>query len=61
QLLSVGSELTIDRVHEQLANGSVLQGSVDGSPIELTHELTPRQRELLRVGGVINRISEGGA
>jgi aconitate hydratase len=59
-ILQNGNAISIPQVHQQLAEGNTLQTTVDGQSVTLTHELTQRQRALLKVGGVINQISQGG-
>jgi len=58
QKLSRAATLSIKAVHSQLAAGNEIEAEVDGETIRLTHELTPRQRELLASGGVINHIGQ---
>ena len=56
--LEAGGRLRFDDIHGQLAAGNTVTAHLDGDPIGLVHELTDRQRELLRMGGVINRIKQ---
>lgn len=60
EALAAGGVLAISDVHEQLAAGSQLSAYIDGRPVQLTHELTHRQRALLALGGVINHIGQRG-
>ncbi|WP_249975863.1 aconitate hydratase [Vreelandella olivaria] len=55
--LTLGDCLMINHLHDQLAKGQTLQAEIVGKGmLELHHGLTERQRELLRVGGVINHL-----
>ncbi|SEF71559.1 aconitate hydratase [Billgrantia desiderata] len=58
--LEQGDSLVIHDLHAQLAAGAELTAEVVGKgTFRLHHGLTPRQRELLACGGVINHIRRG--
>ena len=52
--LAEGQTLNIDDLPAQLAAGGEIRASVDGTPLTLVHELSPRQVAILAAGGVIN-------
>jgi aconitate hydratase len=53
--LDRGERLLIDDLHAQLSRGTEVAARLgSGETISLHHELTPRQREVLAAGGVIN-------
>ncbi|MGL6215698.1 MAG: aconitate hydratase, partial [Billgrantia desiderata] len=55
--LEQGDSLVIRDLHDQLASGPTLDAEVIGKgSFRLHHGLTPRQRELIAMGGVINHI-----
>nr|WP_295711499.1 aconitate hydratase [uncultured Halomonas sp.] len=52
-----GDSVIIENVHAQIAEGTMLDAEIVGKGmIRLHHGLSERQRELLRVGGVINHL-----
>ena len=55
--------LHIRDVHGQLAQGRTVTAEIGGrdATLTLTHELSERQRDLLRAGGVINRLRANAA
>ncbi|TDO09763.1 MULTISPECIES: aconitate hydratase [Halomonas] len=56
--LHQGQRLRIDEWRDQLAAGCEVVATLDGGEaLTLTHELSPRQREILSAGGVINWLS----
>lgn len=56
-LLAQGDSIVIENLHSQIANGSTLEAEIVGKGmIQLHHGMSERQRELLRVGGVINHL-----
>lgn len=59
-LLSPSSVLILDKVLYQVKSGSTVKAAIEGADkiITLTHELSPRQLEILESGGVINWIKE---
>lgn len=59
--MAPGDRLTIDDLHDALASGHRVTIHVgrDGSTARLTHDLSKRQLDMLRSGGVLNWIREG--
>ncbi len=60
-VLSLGTRLTIDRLHEQLESGPLIKAYIDnadGPAIMLRHELSQRQLAILKAGGVINQLRQ---
>ncbi|WP_111412483.1 aconitate hydratase [Billgrantia lactosivorans] len=53
-----GQTLVIDDVRGQLAAGQRIQATLDGAPLTLMHELSPRQVAILTAGGVINWLRQ---
>jgi len=51
-----GTVIRLQDVHAQLDAGGDVHAEADGRPLRLRHELTARQRALLRAGGVINQL-----
>lgn len=55
--LAQGDSVVIENVHAQIASGPTLEAEIVGKGmVRLHHGLSERQRELLRVGGVINHL-----
>lgn len=55
--LAQGDSVVIENLHTQIANGPTLEAEIVGKGmIHFHHGLSERQRELLRVGGVINHL-----
>lgn len=55
--LAQGDSVLIENVHAQIASGPTLEAEIVGKGmVRLHHGLSERQRELLRVGGVINHL-----
>ncbi|MGY2463170.1 aconitate hydratase [Vreelandella sulfidaeris] len=55
--LAQGDSVIIENLHAQIAEGATLDAEIVGKGmIRLHHGLSERQRELLRVGGVINQL-----
>ncbi|MDN3523303.1 aconitate hydratase [Halomonas ramblicola] len=52
--LAPGQTLVIDDLPDQLAAGGEVRARLDGKPLVLAHELSPRQVAILFAGGVIN-------
>jgi aconitate hydratase len=51
--LHVGARLHIEGIHRALDEGDPLQVRVDDRPLEVSHRLTPRERAVIRAGGLI--------
>ncbi|SDK64515.1 aconitate hydratase [Billgrantia gudaonensis] len=56
-----GRTLVIDDLPGQLAAGGRIRATLDGKPLELLHQLSPRQVAILSAGGVINWLRERNA
>ncbi len=60
--LKGGDKITIRGVADALAHGKTIEatvgGSSEGKSIKLRHELSKRQIDLLRAGGVINQFAD---
>ncbi len=52
--LAQGQLLAIDDLPGQLSAGGRIRATLDGGPLDLVHELSPRQVAILAAGGVIN-------
>jgi len=50
--------LTIDDLHTQLSGDGTVHARLDGEPLTLRHELSPRQIDILSAGGVINWLRD---
>jgi aconitate hydratase len=60
--IALGDQLVAEAVHAGIDNGRITVRNVtQGMTIETAIELTPRERELLRAGGVLPWTREHGA
>jgi aconitate hydratase len=55
ETLQPGDELTIDDVHDQLRKGKlIVKNKTQGNEFTVSHNLTPRQVEIVLHGGLLN-------
>jgi len=53
--LGQGETLAIDGLHDQLAARSAVELTIGDRTVATRHELSARQLEILRAGGIVNR------
>ena len=57
--LKEGDHLVIEELYSQLESGDTLKAHIPGKgELRLHHGLSPRQRELIAQGGVINHLRQ---
>jgi aconitate hydratase len=56
--LEIGDVVEIARIEAALTNGPTIIAAINGKPLQLRHDLSARQIDLLLQGGVINWLRE---
>lgn len=61
-VLALSDTLTIASLDDQMAAGETITARTDaGRPVTLTLAVTPREREIILAGGLLNQAGKGGA